>query len=76
MNDCSFTQRDLNTHRSVVLSLVVKMAGAIQDRCRLKARFVYTIQKHESVDGVTYSKLLTWGACAFSCNLPPALLAE
>ena len=51
------------------------MAGATWNCCHLGASFVNIIQPSTSLQSL-HSKPHMWGACVFSCNLPPALLAE
>ena len=61
MGDKLFIARFLNVHRSGVL------------KHRLGASSVYTIQPCSLS---LHAKPLISGVCVFSCNLPPALLAE
>ena len=49
------------------------MAGATWNCCRFGESSVYTIQ---SCTMSLHAKPHTLGVCVFSCNLPPALLAE
>ena len=52
------------------------MAGAMWNWRHLSASSVDTIQTMDQFTVSLYSKLHTLGALVFSCNLPPALLAE
>ena len=67
LRDCSFTQRVLNTHRSGYSAVWL-----LHGWCQVK---LWPSQRKFCVH-TTHSKPHTLDACVFSCNLPPALLAE
>ena len=46
-----------------------------RETAAISAQVLCTPFNHASVYSVTSSKARTYGACVFSCNLPPALLA-
>ena len=61
----------LNIHRSGVLTALAWLLP--HETAAVTARSVYTIQPCTMS---LHAKPHTWGACVFSCNLPPAHLAE
>ena len=76
LNECIlFVRAIFNIHRSSVLTALFGccMAGATWNCCHLGERSVYTIQLCISL---LHSAPHEYSACVFSCNLPPALLAE
>ena len=66
-----------NIHRSGILTALFGcyVTGAAWNCCLLSARSVYTIQPCTMSRHFMQSHIRR-GACVFSCNLPPALLAE
>ena len=70
----SFYSAFLNIHRSGVLTALAWLVPRICcQRESVSARSVYTIQP---CTVSLHAKPPTQGVCVFSCNLPPALLAE
>ena len=55
---------------------ICNMADATWNCCRLGTHSVYTIQQFTSLQCHFIRSHTYVGACMFSCNLPPALLAE
>ena len=61
----------LALHSTFRISIKVVTAGAMWHYCYLSPSFVYTIQQCTSLQ-----RHFICSPCVFSCNLPPALLAE
>ena len=72
----SFYSAFFNTFRSDVLTVLFGcyMAGAMWNCCHLATFCVHYTTMHHVMS--LHAKSHTLGACVFSCNLPPALLAE
>ena len=77
VSDSSLFIVHLDIHQSGVLAALFGcyMAGAAWNCCHLGTHAVYTIQPCISLQCYLF-KATDMGACVFSCNLPPALLAE
>ena len=67
----AFYSAVLNIHRSGALTTLIWLVP--RETAAVSARSVYTIQPCTML---LHAKPHTQGACVFSCNLPPALLAE
>ena len=67
----AFYSAFLNIHRSGVLTALAWLVP--HETAAISARSVYTIQPCTMS---LHAKPHTQGVCVFSCNLPPALLAE
>ena len=83
VSDCSFTQRVFCfcLFRWISTDSGYSDVWLLRGWCHLKllpSRRMFCVH-YTSMHQFTvslYSKSHTWGACGFSCNLPPALLAE
>ena len=71
MSDKLFIARFLNIHPSGVLTALAWLVP--HETAAILARSAYTIQPCTMSP---HAEPHTYGACVFSCNLPPALLAE
>ena len=67
----AFYSTFLTIHRTGVLAALAWLVP--QETAAISARSVYTIQPCTMS---LHAKPYTYGVCVFSCNLPPALLAE